>query len=209
LPGLFSAYGLLAADVRVSRSRTLVAPLDATLRPALAAAFDELNAGADRELIAQGVAPNDRIFTRELDVRYAGQSFELTVPFESLDATAAGFHDRHERRYGYAARDESLEIVTVRVTAVGRTVKPRLERSPDATEEPGDPKTDALLETRAVHDGTRFATTAVFARERLHTGAVVAGPAVIEQYDSTTFVAPGWTARVDALGNLRLASDTE
>jgi N-methylhydantoinase A len=202
LPGLFSAEGLLAADVRVALSRSFVAIADATAWTALVPVFEALQAQGDRSLAAQGIAPARRIFARELDLRYAGQSFELTVPAGALDATVEAFHARHAARYGYAARDETVEVVTARVVAVGRTPKASLAGAaaePSAAAPPAAP-----LETRLVRHASTATPTPVYARDALPPGTVFAGPAIVEQYDTTTYVAPGWRATVDAFDNLIL-----
>lgn len=204
LPGLFSAEGLLAADVRVASSRSFLAPADARAERALEAAFAALQATGEDALAAQGVAPGDRVYARELDLRYAGQSFELSVPANGLAAAAETFHERHAARYGYAVRDETVEIVTARVVALGRTANPGAGVVPVGEREPAPAPPEALLETRPIFDGAALADTPVFARERLPAGTALAGPAVIEQYDATTFVAPQWRARVDGAGNLHL-----
>jgi N-methylhydantoinase A len=203
LPGLFSAYGLLAADVRMAASRSFVAVADDAAWAAVQPLFAELAANGDRALAEQNVAPEDRRFIRELDVRYAGQSFEITVPDGARGAVCDAFHARHEQRYGYAARDEAIEIVTVRVIALGRTVKPPV-RAAATPAIASTPPPDALRETRAAFDGERVVATPVYARERLPIGAVLEGPAVIEQYDTTTYLAPSWRASVDAFANLML-----
>ncbi|MGB8266552.1 MAG: hydantoinase/oxoprolinase family protein, partial [Candidatus Velthaea sp.] len=126
-PGVFSAYGLLAADVRVTAVRSHVARADAASFTRVAAMFAALTDETDTALAAQGVAPGERAFVRELDLRYAGQSTELAVTATaSLAAATEAFHARHERRYGFAAREDPVEIVTVRVNGVGTTPKPRL-----------------------------------------------------------------------------------
>lgn len=204
VPGLFSAYGLLVADVRVATTRSLVANADSTMWATLGSRFEALRADGERALAAQGVAPGDRLYVRELDVRYAGQSFELTVPHGPLAATLAAFHTRHAARYGYAVEDEAVEVVTLRVVALGRTAKPQADvvSSMNVT---APPPAAALLETRAVYNGEGCAPAPIYARERLPIGTVVAGPAVIEQYDTTTYVARAWHATVDAYENLSLA----
>jgi N-methylhydantoinase A len=203
LPGVFSAYGLLAADVRATAVRSLVAPAtDATWTRA-EALFATLAAEGDRALEEQSVAAADRTFVRELDLRYVGQSTELTVtaPASLHDAVEA-FHLRHEARYGFAAREDAVEIVTARIVAIGTTPKPRLAASESET--PGAPAASALRERRPVFDGRAFVETPVYARTALEPGNTFAGPAVIEQYDATTYVAPGWNARVDRYSNLVL-----
>jgi N-methylhydantoinase A len=202
-PGVFSAYGLLAADVRSVAVRSLVAPADDATFARVSDVFDALASETDAALAAQGIAAAERSFVRELDLRYVGQSMELAVAATSSPAEAVeAFHARHEARYGFAARTDAVEIVTVRVTGIGSTPKPALA----AVDVPAarEPQATALRERRSVYDGRAFVDTPVYARPGLRPGDAFAGPAVIEQYDATTYVAPAWRARVDGFGNLVL-----
>jgi len=203
MPGVFSAYGLLAADVRVTAVRSLVAPADADTWARSRKLFDALAREGDVALSEQGVAKADRSFLRELDLRYVGQSTELVVGApRSLDEAVEAFHQRHEQRYGYAAREDAVEIVTARVIGIGTTPKPRLVAVAAPARRAPEPR--ALRERRDVFDGTVFADTPVYDRARLRPGDAFDGPAVVEQYDATTYVAPAWSARVDGFGNLVL-----
>ncbi|MBV9409046.1 MAG: hydantoinase/oxoprolinase family protein [Candidatus Eremiobacteraeota bacterium] len=203
LPGVFSAYGLLAADVRTSAVRSVVAPADAETWSRVRALFDALAREGDAALGEQGVAKDDRSFVRELDLRYVGQSTELVVTAPaSLDAAVEAFHALHEARYGFAARRDPVEIVAVRVVAVGTTPKPRLAAGAAAARR--KPEQRALREQRSVYDGHAFTETPVYDRAFLRAGDAFDGPAVVEQYDATTYVAPGWSARVDAFNDLVL-----
>lgn len=202
-PGVFSAYGLLAADVRATSVRSLVAPAEEAAWSRAQTLFDELARAGDAALAAQEIPAAERSFVRELDLRYVGQSTELTVVApRSLAAAIEGFHERHERRYGFSARRDPVEIVTVRVVAIGTTPKPRLE----AREVPAPrlPEAGALRGRRDVYDGHAFVDTPVYDRRRLRPGDAFDGPAVIEQYDATTYVAPNWHAQVDGFDNLVL-----
>ena len=202
-PGVFSAYGLLAADVRASAVRSLVAPADETAWKRVRATFDALAKETDAALAEQGVAKDDRSFVRELDLRYVGQSTELSVTApRGIEEAVEAFHARHEQRYGFAARRDPVEVVTVRVTGIGLTPKPRLVASPAPAARAPEPR--AQRERREVFDGTAFVDTPVYARGYLRPGDAFAGPAVVEQYDATTYVAPAWRARVDGYGNLVL-----
>ena len=132
-----------------------------------------------------------------------GQSSELTVSgAPSLDDAVRAFHDRHERRYGFAAREAQVEIVTARVVAHGLTGKPALRAAPLAP--PGAPSPSAILERRRVFDGATWVQTPVYRRSGLCPGNAFDGPAVIEQYDATTYLAPGWRASVDGYANVVL-----
>ncbi len=203
LPGVFSAYGLLAADVRVVRVRSLVEMAGEPAWRRACELHDALATEVGSALAEQGVAECDRAFVRELDLRYFGQSTELTLTgSQSLADAVEAFHLAHERRYGFAARRDLVEIATVRVAGIGATPKPRLVAATEPAQHA--PQRAALREMRSVFDGHAFVETPVFARAALQPGAAFAGPAVVEQYDATTYVAPGWNAHVDGFGNLVL-----
>jgi N-methylhydantoinase A len=207
-PGLFSAYGLLAADVRATLVRSFVALADELKHAAIEDAFAEMESRGRAGLLRQGVGVNDVAFLRELDVRYFGQSFELTIsaetPFEAdaYERARRRFHERHRKTYGYESPDEPLEIVAARVTAIGAVRKPTL--SADAKAPPSAPSRDALLERRSVYVADGRVETPVYDRTQLPAGTRWEGPALVEQYDSCTLVAPGWRARVDGLGDFIL-----
>jgi N-methylhydantoinase A len=166
-------------------------------------AFTELEEAGAAELAALGLTGAATAYLRELELRYAGQGFALSVPagtpFDARARAAAleAFHARHRAVYGFAAEGEAVEAVTARSTAIGLL---QHERQPDGSDaaagEAPVAGVDAMLEHRA--------GMPVYARERLPAGASFAGPAVVEQYDATTFVAGGWRATLDALGNLIL-----
>lgn len=202
-PGVFSAYGLLAADVRATAVRSLVAPADDAAWSRAQTLFDELARTGDAALAAQEIPAGERSFVRELDLRYVGQSTELTVVApSSLAAAVEGFHLRHEHRYGFSARRDPVEIVTVRVVAVGTTPKPRLVAAEVVRTRL--PENEAVRGKREVYDGSGFVATPVYDRRALRPGDAFGGPAVIEQYDATSYVAPNWHARVDGFDNLVL-----
>lgn len=207
-PGLFSAFGLLAADVRRTLVRSVLGVATALDPARVRRLFAEMEEEGRAELRLQRVPEGRMLSLRELELRYLGQSFELSVPFAEriVDAGAIAraveaFHRKHERTYGYSSSAEAVEVVTARVAAVGRIPKP-----PFVTREAleGPPPPEAHHGTRAVlFDGQRIGTP-VYDRERLSPGATIAGPAIVEQYDSCTLVPPSWKLRVDALGNLEL-----
>ncbi|MGA2392100.1 MAG: hydantoinase/oxoprolinase family protein [Candidatus Lustribacter sp.] len=221
-PGLFSALGLLAADVRATLSRSLVTPLDAASLSAARNVASALSDEARDALREQGVAEDAMRIVAELDVRYAGQSFDLTVPFDGDEnAIVEAFHQRHERRYGYASRDERVELATVRVTAIGSQSHVTLSLSkacPEPVEGGSHPVTTieavprqarddmggARIGTRRAWDAGAFADAAIYDRERLRAGDAFTGPAIVEQYDTTTWVPSGWRAQADDGGNLQL-----
>lgn len=200
-PGVLSALGLVLADFTVDRSRTLMWPLAETTADALARVAAPLLAEARAAVAAAGF-PNDAIrLETALDLRYRGQSFELTVPLESDDPAEAGrrFHAAHEQRYGYARPDAPVELVNVRVTAIGGRPKPVFPQPPPAPS--ADPRPAQVGETRLAVGG-EWSVAPVYERSRLAPGHELVGPALVVQEDATTVIPPGWRARVDAWLNL-------
>jgi N-methylhydantoinase A len=208
-PGIASALGMLMTDLThefVATRRQLLAHLEPT---ALVALFSDYEAQGDGLLTREGVAPAQRRLVRTLDLRYRGQSHELTVTVpagtltaQDLERIQEQFHDAHARAYGYSAREDPVELVNVRLTAIGISPKPRLKALPKAT---GDFQA-AVKGQRQVWFGEIFAFTAcpIVDRYRLRWGDVISGPAVIEELDSTTIVHPDYRADVDQYGNLLL-----
>uniref|UniRef100_A0A831X251 Hydantoinase/oxoprolinase family protein n=1 Tax=Thermorudis peleae TaxID=1382356 RepID=A0A831X251_9BACT len=206
-PGVLSALGMLATDIVKDYARTVMlrpgGPLD-QIEPA----FGELEERARVELGAEGIAPDAMRLDRFLDLRYVGQSYELTVPFQGdVAGTVAAFHRAHERRYGYADSAEPVEVVNVRLRATGLISKPALERQPEPS--PWRPEPSEKRPVTFDQAGEPMTcTAALYQRDRLGPGAVIAGPAIVTQYDTTTVLPPGWDARVDAVGNLIAERDT-
>jgi len=202
-PGAFSALGLVATDLRRDFARTLYAALD-TLAPArLAEALVAMEAEGVAMLDAAGVPPERRKLLRQADCRYRRQAYELTVPLPpgpvdaaSLAALAEAFHARHEQTYGHANRAEPVQLVNLRLSAVGKL-------PPLAIAQPMRAAAARQGRRRVVFGGAA-SEAAILWREGLLPGAAVPGPAVIEALDSTTVIPPGWTARVADHGFLRL-----
>jgi len=208
-PGLFSAVGLLVSDVVHNYLRAIMKTVDSVSPSELEEVFRELEENGGKALEEDGFTSKSTIFLRELDVRYVGQSYELTLSSpkpltkEDIDRIVKLFHEKHRGVYGYSAEKEPVELVNARLKAVGIMAKPSL-RTYEETEP--EPSKHSIMETRNVFfeslDG--YVECSVYKREKLEPGNVVAGPAVIEQYDSTTVVYPGWSAKVDKFRNLRV-----
>src|SRR5262249_24615616 len=168
-PGALSALGLLLADARKDYSRTLLIGAEGSPR-IFKSTLTELHTLGFAELRSEGFAKRDIAYTDFLDLRYRGQSYELTV--ELSKDFIARFHDAHERRYGYANRGRSVELVNVRTTFVGRTTKPEFKKAP---KQRGRPKP---MDVQPVWiDGKRM-KTAIYDRAGLGHGHVVKGPAI-------------------------------
>jgi len=200
-PGVLSTFGLLGTEVRNDYARTsLQKPPDYDLA-AVGAVYAALEREADAWLAAEGVGAADRRLTRLADLRYKHQGFEITVPWPerdlSIEAAIARFHARHRRLYTYALTDAPVEIVTLRVAATGRvrrfTIPTLGRRQPPKGRPP---------RRRVFFAGAGWRECPCVDRETLGAGAVVAGPAVVEQLDSTTVIPPGQRATVDRVGNL-------
>jgi len=208
-PGIASAVGMLVTDIRHEFVATRRVRL-ASLAPAtLEALFADFFAEGEARLTRDGVPPSDRHVLRSADLRYLGQSFELSVTVPPGTLTVADierllteFHAAHERAYGYAAPDDPVELVNVRLAAVGVTPKPRRAPLPEG----GRNATAAIKDRRDVWftESADWQSTAVLDRTKLLGGNVIAGPAIVEEHDASTLVYPGWEAAVDEHGNLVL-----
>ncbi len=208
-PGCFSAYGLLAANFTCNLVQAIMETAERIRCSRLEKTFATLQREGEKTLASQGVKSENMRFSRQLDMRYRGQSYELTVPVlaplteGSFQRVLDRYHQKHETIYGYARHDAHTELINARLTAVGLVTKPNMRKQKLYGETP--PK-EALATRRRVfferHDG--FEDTPVYVREQLRGGNRLAGPAVIEQYDATTVVYPAWDAEVDGFGNLVL-----
>ncbi len=194
-PGIFSATGLLTTDLKRDAAITIMRGLDEVDPSDVESAFAGLEASGREELEQEGLSDDRVEFVRQLDMRYVGQSYELTIP--AGDRLLERFHAEHERTYGFAAPAESVELVSLRLSSVGRIAKPPA-RQLDTGPTPG-PK-----ERRQVYfaESDGYVDCPIYDRYALPAGATLTGPAVVEEFDSTTVVHPGFSVSVDETGNL-------
>jgi N-methylhydantoinase A len=216
-PGILSALGVAIADIVKDYSRTVMlrgADMD---RARLEEEFHGMEGLARQELTDEGL-PVERMASRRfLDVRYVGQSFELTVDYpanrpstrsgDSLArAIGESFYRAHLQRFGYADRREPVEIVNLRLKLDIQVDKPELVaeagRSPDPDQDSGSGAA-RIGESEVVYRDGPMATP-LYQRELLARGSQISGPALIIQMDTTTVVPPGWAGAVDTFGNLVL-----
>jgi N-methylhydantoinase A len=199
--------GLLLTDPKTHFSGGRLMMLSPETLGDLARGFSGLEAQAEEWFNQEGIAASDRTINRSLDMRYAGQGHELVVrcPAGDLDLAAmdlirARFEEVHNQVYGFIATAEAMQVVTLRVEAVGRAPKASIGQYA-ATGRSAD---QAVMVRRDVWlpEAGRFVSCPVYDRERLGPGHRIAGPAVIEQMDSTTLVLPDQTATVDPWLNL-------
>ncbi len=203
-PGVFSAYGLLHTDIEHSYSHSCFGRLDETRRPVIEAAVAELVRTAEADFAASGYGRTDIEWVIDADLQYKGQGSTLKIRLgegeaavRSLASIEAGFHDEHQKTFGYCARSEPVEIVTVRVAG-------RIRRKDDSGA--------SRLQRAAEPDRKRlrnayfspelgFLSTPILRREDIGVSAI-RGPAIIEQYDTTIVVPPGASVALDASGSI-------
>ncbi len=149
-------------------------------------------------MTAEGVARADVATERLIDCRYVGQSYELSVAYGRRYLEA--FHRLHEATYGYARPEQAVEVVAVRLHVTGRV--PAVELPHGA--EPRRPPRPSPLERKPVVVKGKTVESSVFWRQELPVGARLRGPALIPEYSATTWVPPGWSARVDRWYNVIL-----
>lgn len=208
-PGLLSAQGLLVADLSAAQVHPVLQEIGDIDERGLDEIFAALESRGRDLLRAQG-AEGAMQFRRTYDARYRGQSFELQVEYAaSLGEVERRFHELHRSRYGYAVEDETVELVNARSTAIAERddtpVTPSaLSARARARESATDVEERASKSMRTMWVGEDFFDVPVFARDRLARNFEVNGPAIVEQYDCTTYVAPSWTARVLDDGALSL-----
>ncbi|MBT5194983.1 MAG: hydantoinase/oxoprolinase family protein [Rhodospirillaceae bacterium] len=210
IPGGFSALGLVATDLKRDYVKTHFISLDQADTDAVSAAFSEMEASAQRMLRAAKIPEQDWVLERAADLRYGRQAYELTIPAqtgavttETLDQLARLFHEKHRQTYGHDNPDETIQLVNLRVTAIGRFENIELSYT-------GKTEGSSLKGSRSVwfRQGGRC-DCAVHDCARLGIGTEVVGPAVIEAVDTTIVIPPGWRARMNPTGHILMENDNE
>ncbi len=207
IPGVLSAYGMLVADIAADASQSVLQPADrlvTNLAP-LEEIFTALRGRVAAVLEAEGV-PAPRI-EAALDMRYRGQSYELTVPLPTpisiahlVEATSA-FHAAHAQRYGYAMPDEPINVVNLRVRGIGPGAQAGL---PELALQGEDASAARLADKPVWFSAAGPQPAACYDRSRLAPANRLEGPAIIYQFDATIVVSPAWRGRVDAYTDLWL-----
>jgi N-methylhydantoinase A len=206
-PGIMCALGLLLTDLRSNMSLTRLQPLSDDGAKGLQQGFASLEERAAAWFEQEAIEPERRSVIRAVDMRYGGQGYELTVrcPAGPIDAAAIkflreGFERAHRQVYGYIAEEEPIQVTTLRLEAVGLVPKAEFKPQPKAE----TPVETAIVARREVWlpETGGFTACAIYDREKLGPGNRIAGPAIVDQMDSTTLVLPGQTATVDPYLNL-------
>ena len=192
-PGAFSAYGILTSPIRVEYSRSVVRPLERAA-PVMSRAIEQFRKRATSELEATGLDARRARVEATVDLRFRGQSYEISIPVRGNLAKA--FRREHRRRYGYASRTEPIELVTIRLVArVPRPIpRPRLPSSAVAV----------APQSRQVLFEAGWRETPVHERRNLGQDMVIEGPAIVSEDHATTIVPPGGSLRVDQSGLLEI-----
>jgi len=211
-PGAFSALGLLCTDVVHDYIRSELRPLAEIAADHAEDIFRQLEAKARDELAAEGMSLADARFVRELDMRYTGQGYELRTPLDgslgkrltaaALAAARQKFDERHAQIHGHAAKERPVEVVSYRLRL--RVAVPKYEPCEETA--PSSPRAIAAAvkgSRKMLIDGVMVEGT-LYERNRLDIGATIAGPTIVEQFDATTVIPPGWSGRVDGYSNLIL-----
>ncbi len=212
-PGILSALGVAIADIVKDYSRTVMMRGDDINRVQLDEEFHGMEGLAREELEKEGLPMDRMVPQRFLDVRYVGQSFELTIDYPSptrrIDTArmrrsiADSFYRAHLQRFGYADRGEAVEIVNLRLKLGLEMDKPQIV----AVQAAGSGSTPALIgEVQVVFSGGPV-TTRLYDRENLRTGDQISGPAIVLQMDTTVVITPGWSGTTDDYGNLVLETE--
>jgi N-methylhydantoinase A len=176
------------------------------------AMFAALETRARADIETEGLDAARAHYCRELDLRYAGQGYELRTSLDGLfdgcvsAATLAAarlrFDERHAQIHGHSAKDRPVEIVSYRLRL--RVTVPKFEPREEASSSPGSAGEARKGERDVLFDGERAVLSTLYERDKLDPGAVLTGPAIVEQFDATTAIPPGWCATVDGFRNLVL-----
>ncbi len=208
-PSTFCAMGAILADVKRDyvRSRHLRFDKSEKATDYLAATFRELEREAETWVRTEGNLLGQPEFTATCDMRYADQAFDLQVVISDklrlnpdVEGISELFHLEHEKVYGFRDLESGVEITTERIRVTGKIVPIELPDVARAT-------VIKPTEDRKVYYKGSFVDSPVYLRGNLGAGAFFTGPAIIEQEDSTIWIIPGWTARVDKIGNIHLSVD--
>jgi N-methylhydantoinase A len=199
---------MLESDIRLDHVRTFNAVIPGLDLAAFNRTIAQVEERALAELLQQGAEKERATLLRYLDVRYAGQHHEVTIPIPHgepiaeahLGGIAESFHRAHERLYTYATPESPLEVMNLRVTAVGAVDKTGLGRKPAG----GPDAAGARKGQRRAwfEESGGFIQVPVYDRDRLSPGNRLGGPAIVEERITTVVVHPGWSLSVDEFENL-------
>ncbi len=209
-PGITSAMGLLVTDLKHDFSNTLIEKVDNLDLNKVSSIFSEMEEKGRYKLLKEGRDLACINFQRNVDMRYVGQSYELSVPLskentkDALKGMLKLFHKEHQKAYGFGAPDEPVEFVTLRLTAIGTIKKPKMLKISSYK----DNVSKALRKIRKVYfaEENDFIDCPSYNRYKLGAGMLIKGPAVVEEIDSTTVIHPNYGGKVDDFGNILISA---
>jgi N-methylhydantoinase A len=210
-PGHFSAFGMLVSDLRRDFVRTLFARLSEAPFDQFDAIYSEMRTRGIAEVKAAAQDEVEIVTNYAADMRYVGQEHAVTVDLpgdliekRDVDAIKKQFDAVHQVRYGYASPKENAEVVSLRLSVIGVVAKPRVTK---ATKNASSSADAALIHVRPVEFGVHGGRidTPTYDRSKLQAGHKIAGPALVQEYASTTVLLPGDQCTVDEFGNLDIA----
>ncbi|MFQ6065666.1 MAG: hydantoinase/oxoprolinase family protein [bacterium] len=212
-PGVFSAWGMLMADLRHDFSQTYITSVDQADMESINGIFRELEVRVKDLFERENISDEKIVVSHEMDLRYYGQEHTLSVPAPSkpTDADKAILEDRfdnlHLKVYGHNAPQEPKEVVSLKVTGIGKVRKPVLQSIECGSETPAS---ESRVGVRKVYlGGSRHQEFSIYQRNKLRAGNIIPGPAIIEEPTSTTVVEKGQICSVDQYGSLIIALNEE
>lgn len=203
-PGNASAVGGLAGDIRYDYVTTKIRSTDDLKLEEYEQIYSEMKKKAIKEMKEEGYDPKDIVYSRTTDMRYEDQAWTLNVKFPEITSKTEiekmeqRFHEKHKERYGISMEDSQVFFINFRLTAMGKT------ESLEIREKPLQAKSSevALKGKREVHSGEGKKEYRIYEREKLKPGNSLIGPAIVEEYSSTTLVKPDQEARIDGFENI-------
>jgi len=204
-PGVNSAVGLLMADFRYDYSKTFLKKVSEVKLEDLHQQYKDLEEQARQQMLDEKIPEDKIVFHRSADMRYYGQGYEVDVPVPwgqlskgHVEEIKQSFHQIHAQLYGYNQLEAEMEVVYLRLAAIGRVPKPNFQKQALA----GEDASGAFKGHRRVYMDGQFVKTALYDRSRLQPNNRIEGPAIVEQFDSTTLIKAAQTAVVDEYLNL-------
>ncbi len=218
LPGLFCALGLLLANMRRDVVRSHPTRLVETDPVEVAGLFEGMEAALGSEIVTAEVPREHWQLQRLIDLRYEGQSFEMTLPLSEgqdpdlfVAQLSERFHAEHERNYGYRREQEPVWVVNLRVRAQATTTSLDIQAMADDFHAQRRTRQASPVATRTAYFGPDHGSLPATICLRDTLDSPVDGPAVFDEFDTTVLVPPGWQASLDSFGNivLTMMGDTE
>jgi N-methylhydantoinase A len=210
-PGVYSAIGLIMSDVKHDYVRSKMQPMSELSVDDVNGLFAQLETLAAADLASDGFTPEHIRIQRALDMRYAGQGYEITMPCDAGALREGGlpglrhqFDLQHQSMFGHMAPEQPVEVVSYRGRGLGLVPPVELPRFKPT----GGTLADAQRDTRQVRFDGRDLECPVYQRERLDVGLTLRGPAILDQFDCTTVILAGQAARVDEWKNLIVTQES-